>query len=1600
MNLVTSNVSFCTLKKTTMIKKLLPIILKCLILVFSLTELKAQTKLDYKFIVSGCNRVDPADTLGNPSTANVYQLNRMFQEVSQMNPLPKYLFFAGDMVLGYEKDTLKLEKQLTNWLSLYKASPLFNTSVQLVAIQGNHETQDKAAGKVSFVAAERTFIRVMGKYIIGSNGPVATGLIAGTDSLITDQSKLTYSFDFNNDHFVIVNTDPVGRDGKASYKWIANDIKNARLKGARHIFGIGHKPAYTGHFKTTADGLENNLVQRDSFWTNMEKYQADAYFSAHIHASDSIQPHSSKTWQIIAGNGGSLVEPLFASAPNAYFGYVVVNVWSNDSVDVKNMGRDAVMTAASYTAATPSNPTTLRTSYNINVNPTINHTQYSNSTSVGPFTLIATIKDNIAVTSAQLNYNVNGVVRTAIIPTISGNTYTFLIPAQTSYGVISYNIQANDISGFKIYSLGASNKYSNFSYGPLTQTGPNSSRSPYLEPIAPGVKTTAIMSAGDSIGNYKMAGIPDGLGAFDNGNGTFTLLMNHEITNTSGVARAHGSKGAFVSKWIINKSDLSVVSGSDLMKNVNLWDTTSKSYKTYNAANPSPLTVFGRFCAADLPLQSAFYNSVTGLGTQERIYMNGEETNDESRAFAHIVTGTNAGTSYELPAFGKGAWENAIACPNSGDKTVVGLTNDGTDGQVYFYIGTKTNTGSEIEKAGLSNGKPWGVKVTGFAAERTSTTSNIALPAAGTRFSLVDLGVVTNMSGTAFNTSSNTAGVTKFSRPEDGAWDPSSPKDFYFNTTDQIDQVMDGVGTLIGRSRVWRLRFDDVTKPELGGTIEAVLDGTEGQVMLDNMVIDKYSHIILQEDVGNSAHNGKIWEYNIKTDKITKIAKHDASRFGDLGVAAVAPYNQDEESSGIIDMQDILGAGMYLTSDQAHYSIPGEIYEGGQLLSVFIPETKNSFLGAGPSSGQSPYLFTSKASAKFTSILTTGDAVGNYKMAGIPDGLGAFDNGNGTFTVLMNHEIPNTSGVARAHGSIGGFVSKWVINKNDLSVVSGGDLIKNVNLWSGGKYTTYNSANPSPLAAFNRFCSADLAPVSAFYNNTTGLGTQERIFLNGEEGGTEARAFGHIATGSNAGNTYELPAMGKFSWENSVASPTSSNKTVVIGMDDATPGQVYVYIGTKTSTGTEIDKAGLTNGKLYGVAVSGLTTEVSTGIPADNTGFSLADLGYVKDSTGAALEKMSTASGVTKFLRPEDGAWDPSNLRDFYFVTTNAFTAPSRLWRLRFNDASKPELGGTITAVLDGTEGQKMLDNIAIDNFGHILMQEDVGANAHIGKIWQYTMSTDAIIQVGYHDSSRFITGASDFLTIDEESSGIIDVQSILGPGMFLCDVQAHYSIPGELYEGGQLLAFYNPDTKLANPKITVVGNNVNIAKGDASPIYIDNTDFGSVEKGKSKLQNFEIKNAGPGTLKVNAIRFTGENELEFSLISPSSFPINIPVNASQTISVQFEPKSLGGKVASIMILNNDFDLPEFDYVLQGFGVVNTSIANIDGKKNKLMVYPNPNNTGTLNFSTTISLEIFDYTGKLIKTGAMVNEINVSDMVKGIYLLKTSDGETKKFIIQ
>lgn len=511
-------------------------------------------------------------------------------------------------------------------------------------------------------------------------------------------------------------------------------------------------------------------------------------------------------------------------------------------------------------------------------------------------------------------------------------------------------------------------------------TGPSSSQTPYLVPLDERVSFTSILTAGDGVNdadlpgqdaNYRMAGIPDGIGAYDNNDGTFTILMNHEIPAAFGAVRDHGGTGAFVSRFIVDKDTLQVVSGDDLIEEVFVYDTTTDSYRPGVGAELQ----FDRLCSGDLPDQSAFFfESKRGdLGYEGRIYLNGEESFGASllsngRAFAHVATGAEAGNSYELAWMGNQAWENVVANPGTGARTVVIGIDDSSDGELYVYVGDKKATGNAVERAGLTDGRLFGIRVDGVANESRTDGIDAGADAADgnvdrgrASFSLVALGDdgdVSEWDAAQLNADTEAKGVTDFLRPEDGAWDPTNPNVFYFVTTDAFNsQEAYGTPGAAGQSRLYKLTFRDAADPLRGGTIEMLLDGSELPQMMDNITVNSRGQVLIQEDSGNEQHSAKIWLYDPQADTrragsdkgdtgLTLLAEHDPARFGDRDAdpatpdrPATAPYNTNEESSGILDVSDIFGVkgeDVYLLDVQAHYRTGDETYEGGQLLAMTL----------------------------------------------------------------------------------------------------------------------------------------------------------------------------------------------------------------------------------------------------------------------------------------------------------------------------------------------------------------------------------------------------------------------------------------------------------------------------------------------------------------------------------------------------------------------------------------------------------------------------------------------------------------------------------------
>jgi len=491
-------------------------------------------------------------------------------------------------------------------------------------------------------------------------------------------------------------------------------------------------------------------------------------------------------------------------------------------------------------------------------------------------------------------------------------------------------------------------------------------------------------------------------------------------------------------------------------------------------------------------------------------------------------------------------------------------------------------------------------------------------------------------------------------------------------------------------------------------------------------------------------------------------------------------------------------------------------------LAAMLPAA--AFAATSPSTTVDPYITTHLPGITITSILTVDDGMtipdtdgGTTRLVGIPDGMGAYDGSevgeNGYFYLLVNHEIPQSQGIIRDHGGMGAFVSKWKIDKTTLEAVEGEDLIKEVYLYNGTSFVL------DPTYTFDRLCSADLPGVTATYNATSGLGSQEIIYFDGEEtsGGS---AFAHFVTGANAGKSYQLDHMGYAAWENVLLSPFAQDKTIAILTDDDSNGEVYLYVGDKTDTGSEVEKAGLLDGVLYAIAVEGKPFEIAENDGAladyvmDGDTFVLKTLGIPGDRPSDGSETTArgteTANPVVagenyeslKFGGPEDGAWDtrPGFENWFYFVTKGTSSggnnAQTRLWALEFSDIAQPELGGTIHIIADSALARLgSFDNMdfeVIDGEPKLYIQEDLGGDSRLSKIWEYNLATDIIEELAEHDADVFFTGGANFLTTNEEASGIISLKDILGEGWFAMSIQVHTSSglseSSEMVEHGQIV--------------------------------------------------------------------------------------------------------------------------------------------------------------------------------------------------------------------
>ncbi|MFT5857964.1 MAG: hypothetical protein ACI865_000048 [Flavobacteriaceae bacterium] len=297
--------------------------------------------IELSFVFVGCNRMWWKDPMhSDKSMANINALKRVGDELAGLPDKPDLFFFLGDIVSGEATDPI-LNTQLSTWASDYNGSTfgsLKSSGIELIAVPGNHEMLNQHETPLAHTT--QTWMKHMGKYM-----PKKRDTITGATSKV---NQMTYSFTRGNVAFVVMNTDTyneegknnIGLEGQIPYTWVKNKVSEYHADTSiHHIFALGHRPFYVACKRDTSHQGMPNPDRSTPVWDAFESANVAAMLSAHVHQYQRMQPNN-KTYQIIAGNGGS---PLYDSIPPPFFGYTRINVWSSGRIELISNGYKGVV---------------------------------------------------------------------------------------------------------------------------------------------------------------------------------------------------------------------------------------------------------------------------------------------------------------------------------------------------------------------------------------------------------------------------------------------------------------------------------------------------------------------------------------------------------------------------------------------------------------------------------------------------------------------------------------------------------------------------------------------------------------------------------------------------------------------------------------------------------------------------------------------------------------------------------------------------------------------------------------------------------------------------------------------------------------------------------------------------------------------------------------------------------------------------------------------------------------------------------------------------------------------------------------------------------
>jgi hypothetical protein len=486
-----------------------------------------------------------------------------------------------------------------------------------------------------------------------------------------------------------------------------------------------------------------------------------------------------------------------------------------------------------------------------------------------------------------------------------------------------------------------------------------------------------------------------------------------------------------------------------------------------------------------------------------------------------------------------------------------------------------------------------------------------------------------------------------------------------------------------------------------------------------------------------------------------------------------------------------------------------------------------------------------------TPLLSSGDVVREtgagpgrqYRMVGIPDGLGVERRRHGMARVYMTHELAQDVVSEPKVGrppQRGAFATIARVRRNG-DVVSARRAFDTV--YQDGTLVGPAADTSNTTPAFSRWCSAFLAGRE--------VGFDRPIFFGNEETGPErpaadgsqppTKAFSPLGSQSVAifdDEAHALSRLGHFPRENTVVMRGTGRRTVILMTEDGprtADSQLYLYVGRKVpSSRRALRRNGLDNGRLYVFASDDARDDENQLLQGDTVHGTWKEIAGARSLSDVATEAAADAAGAFAFVRLEDGEFRPGAKREFWFHATGDQTGRpetdshtnelGRLYRLRF-DRANPLRGATLLQAYNadqlqaGEDGPLSPDNIAVAR-RYAIVNEDGTAGAAAdgttgsrddmdrrdrdGSIWLVPLAS-AGAPATFHRVAELVGrgegGRDGIRTVDErgnragvwETSGIVDARAAFGRDTFLFDVQAHAptTAPGGrpvTVEDGQLL--------------------------------------------------------------------------------------------------------------------------------------------------------------------------------------------------------------------